>query len=417
MGSMIQLEVGDLEVDWGKNSGFVDYSQLFQTSDIAMIPYHYVDDHDTPIIEHKEGYSRRLADVLPRLDLLGLTHKASREVYRSSLEEREYYDSLLQDDEGSLEGDYPSFRSFCKAMFTVDITDVPTDYSERLPCKFFSSRISSRLGFSKERGLDRISSLIESLPPWCLLRILALNPRNLDMPVKWAFADVVDGGSVRRDQVVKNPSSREQFLLVTEGSSDSKILRKALDMLRPEVADFFRFVDMEEGYPFTGTGNLYRFCQGLVSIGILNRVVVIYDNDAEGDAKLIQTCKLSLPSNIRAMKLPNLTQFKQFRTVGPNGKAREDINGAAAAIECYLDLDWHAGARPQVRWTSYNTACDRYQGLLDNKDSYTQRFLDLRRREPGYDFRKMERLLDTIIRECVAMAEEEVRASVRENWD
>ena len=63
-------------------------------------------------------------------------------------------------------------------------------------------------------------------------------------------------------------------------------------MLRPHIADFFKFVDMEEGYPFSGTGNFFRFTQGLASIGILNNVVVIYDNDAEGTAKLGATQRL-----------------------------------------------------------------------------------------------------------------------------
>jgi hypothetical protein len=33
MGSMISLAVGRLEVDWGKNNGFVDHSALFQVDD------------------------------------------------------------------------------------------------------------------------------------------------------------------------------------------------------------------------------------------------------------------------------------------------------------------------------------------------------------------------------------------------
>jgi len=42
MGSMIQLSVGNLQVDWGKNRGFTDHSGLFQTSDVKLVPYYYV---------------------------------------------------------------------------------------------------------------------------------------------------------------------------------------------------------------------------------------------------------------------------------------------------------------------------------------------------------------------------------------
>jgi hypothetical protein len=46
MGSMIYLSVGRLEVDWGKNFGFTDHSPLFQCTDLAQVPYYYVDEDD-----------------------------------------------------------------------------------------------------------------------------------------------------------------------------------------------------------------------------------------------------------------------------------------------------------------------------------------------------------------------------------
>ena len=47
MGSMIRLSVGRLEIDWGKNFQFADHSQLFQPTDLAQVPYYYVD-YDQP---------------------------------------------------------------------------------------------------------------------------------------------------------------------------------------------------------------------------------------------------------------------------------------------------------------------------------------------------------------------------------
>ena len=40
---MIQLAVGRLEIEWGKNSGFADNSPLYQSGDLAQVPYYYVD--------------------------------------------------------------------------------------------------------------------------------------------------------------------------------------------------------------------------------------------------------------------------------------------------------------------------------------------------------------------------------------
>ena len=67
----------------------------------------------------------------------------------------------------------------------------------------------------------------------------------------------------KREEFVRPLPQSDRFLIVTEGSSDGKILFHAIRLLRPEIADFFYFVDMEKGYPFTGTGNLLNFCRGL----------------------------------------------------------------------------------------------------------------------------------------------------------
>jgi hypothetical protein len=191
--------------------------------------------------------------------------------------------------------------------------------------------------------------------------------------------------------------------LVTEGSSDAKVLAKALQLLRPNIADFFRFVDMEEGYPFTGTGNLFRFCQGLVKIGFRSDALIIYDNDAEGVSKFEATRALALPDSMRVLKLPDLDALGDIAAIGPQGAYRDDINGRAAAIECYLDLHWKANGEPTIRWTSFNQQISRYQGELIGKEAYTKRFLDLRMKEPGYNFDGVLAVLSAIETEVVAM--------------
>jgi hypothetical protein len=88
-----------------------------------------------------------------------------------------------------------------------------------------------------------------------------------------------------------------------------------------------------------------------------NDLLVLFDNDAEGVANYERCCReLKVLSNVRILKLPNLPVFKAFLTIGSSGEHKADINGRAAAIECYLDLDMHA----RVRWTSYNAKTNTY---------------------------------------------------------
>ena len=67
MGSIIYLSMGNLDIDWGKNNSFTDHSAVFRRSDLRPIPYHYVNDDGSPVVEMKEGYSSPLSTVLKRL--------------------------------------------------------------------------------------------------------------------------------------------------------------------------------------------------------------------------------------------------------------------------------------------------------------------------------------------------------------
>jgi hypothetical protein len=213
--------------------------------------------------------------------------------------------------------------------------------------------------------------------------------------------DVEEGGWAKRSDFVKPLDQSKRFLIVTEGSSDAAIIKHALGILKPHIADFFDFVDMEEGYPFSGTGNLYKFVQGLISIAVQNNVVILFDNDAEGVMNFNRCTGLNVPDNMAILKLPDIEQFCDFDTIGPNGKHRANINGQAAAIECYLDLEVAA----EVRWNNYNSKLDAYQGELIGKGAYVRNFLNQMSKNADYDYGRIALVLDMIVARCVKMRE------------
>src|ERR1700730_1953800 len=104
----------------------------------------------------------------------------------------------------------------------------------------------------------------------------------------------------------------QTFLIATEGSSDVHILKHALSLLRPGIADFFRFIDVSESHPFSGTGNLLKFAEGLAKIDVQNQVVFLFDNDAEGLDAHQRLSRLTLPINMRGIMLPELEVFRSF---------------------------------------------------------------------------------------------------------
>lgn len=415
MGSVTTLAIGNLEVDWGKNYNHINHAPLFLAKHLTYVDHPYFDEDDPEkiVLEKHRAFVAPLEEILPRLELLGHTRENARENYYFPVKE-----GFIGNDE------IVSFEKFLSALTKVHINHIPLSYADRDydPGEFTQKEIIKKINlFPEEKPIREMTEeeykkymkrpnttsmgyFLEYYDPWAILRLLAENPENLKIPVVWNIDEIIDGGYVKEEDVLSPIPEKYKFIIVTEGSSDTYILKKALYLLKPNVEDFFIFIDMEEGYPFTGVGNLHNFCKGLAKIGIINNILIIYDSDTEGFSKYLEGNMISLPQNMRMMKLPNLELFKNYQTIGPSGHKRENINNKAVAIECFLDLQCKSDEEPRIRWTSYNQKIDSYQGELLNKNLYTKQFLSLKNKDVNYDFSKLEILLDSIISECIIIA-------------
>lgn len=383
MGSYSGLKLGPLIITESKNEYISSHSELFLAEDLVVSPLYGQ-------TEPEEHYERPLRLVVNRLELMGFTIARAREEYTRP-------NPYLFDEPIPL-----SFDQVMDVLRMVTVANIRNEYpecpkdGEIVPMDIQRIIRDVRPPGKFSAGHWDLLTLLENFTPESMLRVLAENPSNLDLPVIWFFDDVVKGGWTERENIQHGISEFSEYLLVTEGSSDAKILRRALDILRPDISDFFRFVDMAEGYPFTGTGNLVNFAKGLVSIRIQNNVVFVFDNDAEGIACMKKCKMLSLPRNMKMMKLPNIEEFERFRTVGPQGELITNINGRGASIECYLDLPPDA----ILQWSIYNEKLQFYQGALRGKDRYKRDFLAINGFQEDYDYGKLHCVIDEIIAVC-----------------
>jgi hypothetical protein len=394
MGSLISLGVGNLEIDWGKNDFFRNHSRLFLPDDRNSATYYYADN----IREDKPALVRRLASVKRRLELLGYT---INECMRQ-------FNELMANHPNRLDKQPVAFEEFAEIIRRVDVErqglpDSPENYDLG---EYVTENILSDPEFTKTlpslKSLERdAGTLLENLDPYVVLRLLAENPDNLEKPVIWRFADVLEGGYVAEDELFEHLQDSDRYLVVTEGSSDSKILQRSLELLLPDISDFFDFIDMSENYPFTGTGNLLRFCQGLVRIRIQNRILVVIDNDTAGNEVLTRLRSLDLPSKMMVAVLPNLSEFDVFETIGPSGTSLENINGKAVSIEMFLDLGYQTHGSPIVRWTSFNRELGQYHGELIDKQQYVRLYLDKGWQDSGYDCFKLRKLWNHLFQACI----------------
>lgn len=419
MGTEIQLRIGDVSLSYAKNFMGEDFGHLFQASDETRvrsdgIDYEYYEEHpdDDDLATSEAAFVRPLSRVLPRLELLGHTLDSARTEYQALVDEWEDYK-----DEDELSPSPLSFDEFCSLVCLFPVQSLASEYiafdtPERAKVaqgRFaeFSEKFervprtdNSDMYWSESSYL---SARLCILSATSMLQIFGTSAENADAKVNWQFGLIVSAGWVSRESFQPGSTRAQRILVATEGASDARVLRRALDTLRPDSADFFRFIDGEERHHFWGSGNLVKFAEGLVRIDVQNQVLFLLDNDAEGVEAFLKLQQLNLPANMRAMRLPDLEEFKSFPSRGPEGVSDCDINGRAAAIECYLDLNLEMYPPARVTWTNYKKDLDAWHGALDHKDSYIRHFLEQdsdRLATGSYDSSKILQLLDALIREA-----------------
>lgn len=414
VGTEIHLKVGGVSIDWSKNNAGTDHRSLFQEGDRTRLSSEEADDESHANHPMDDALVRTLARTLPRLDLMGWTLDAARAEYNARVDEQYEVAEVIGLDTPSV----MTFEEFCDFVGRYRLIDLDDTYSKHGQER--DSIVEGRFRADKTE-MDRLpmsydpmywseksyfASRVVLLSPYSMLQVFGQTKSNLDAKVVWEYGPLIDAGWASVADFSAGASRAQTVLVATEGTSDSRILKRALTILRPDIADFFRFVDVDEKHPFWGTGNLVKFAEGLVRIDIQNKVLFILDNDAEGVDALKRLNDLQMPPNMRAILLPDHETFRSFPAIGPEGIRSSDINGRAAAIECYLDLNLPHYGPPVVRWSNYKKDIDAWQGALEHKETYMRHFLDQAPetlRNGGFDTSKLEWVLDAIIIQAVLL--------------
>jgi HEPN/Toprim N-terminal domain 1 len=418
VGTSIELKIGSVSLAFGKNDMGQDFGHLFQDIDLCRrnseaIDYSYYEGHQEELDDldlAEEMFARPLSRVLPRLAILGSTLEAARVEYEKVVADAKEFETHRNDSGPII--NFLSFDEFCNLACCVPLRELKDEYIEcdTLALGRFALQIAdfNRLPWTENSDsywseASYLSSRICILSAESMLQVFALNPANEDVEVTWEFGPLVDAGWVQRSDFVAGARRQEKVLVVTEGASDARIINRSLEVLRPDVKDFFHFVDVDERHHFWGAGNLIKFAEGLLRIDILNKVLFVFDNDAEGVDAFRKLEKLNLPVNMRAMVLPDLDEFKEFTARGPEGVSTSNINGRAAAIECYLDLRLIDYPNPQVLWSNYKRDIDSWHGALEFKETYSKHFFNLSNeqlKDGHYDISRLTKLLDSLVQEA-----------------
>ena len=214
---------------------------------------------------------------------------------------------------------------------------------------------------------------------WIVVRALvdALGP---DDSVSLDLTELAAGGYLEEGADLWDEFERTPVVVLTEGKSDARLLRLALDTLLPDYADFIRFLDYDFARAAGGVGEVVRFVKMFAGSGIQNRIVALFDNDTAGRQALGDLGPL--PGNVFPMCLPSVDRFKNYPALGPDGPGMSDVDGRACSLELYLGrealTDTTGNLRP-VRWTAFNEKLGRYQGEIPGKGDVQAKFEEILR--------------------------------------
>lgn len=175
-----------------------------------------------------------------------------------------------------------------------------------------------------------------------------------------------------RTRMTTAVSASGQVIVITEGISDSRWLRRALELTAPGTARLFEFLDFAEYQAPGGTDRVVSLTKGMAAAGVMNRVVAVLDNDTAGRVSAQQLENLKLPTRFAVVRLPHVPYATQYPTLGPGGPALANVNGRAASMEFMFGddvlRDDTDGALFPIRWQSYIEAAGDYQGRLSRLD-------------------------------------------------
>ncbi|WP_339131510.1 hypothetical protein WJM95_22285 [Streptomyces sp. f51] len=328
------------------------------------------------------GYSATVATVLSRLKLMGFSPEGSRRAMASELQELRDWggeDALYDSSPG---GEPTRFDVSCEGVVTIGLD------AHRKSCGWWGPEREAGLSRLESLCLDRLELFFEDDEDPRILLSALLNDQDLTKTLRLDLSDLLAADYFRSTDQVSTRALEElrestvntgPIIVITEGKFDSRVLARALRLVRPDVAGYFNFWDLEAMKAAGGTDRVVANLRSFAAAGVMNRVIGLLDNDSAGRQAERQLASVPLPKHYRYCRLPDLEYGRSYPTLGPSGDGESDINARACSVEFYFGTECLRGVDGYlvpVRWRGYNEAISDYQGELVNKPYVQSRIED-----------------------------------------
>lgn len=395
MGSYCELYLDGYQIDTTKSYIHPFWSCIFKERDRISRQVHFSEYYtealfDADLVPTNE-YSATVETIKRRLELLGYTLDKTKMRYSLRLKEK------IEEAEESF-ADYPADYFSLDLKYLKQLQSGGFNYWVEIAKEImFERKIQHwdiERGESKDTDIciwavDNYEDPYMGFPEESYGYFLraALEATENSARLVLDITSLVYAGYYEEDEPVCDNTAKghvnstvefEKIILLTEGSTDSTILSGALNLLYPDLADYFSPMDFGPMKPEGGISALERTVKSFAAAGINNKIIAIFDHDAAGHGAIQRLATVPLPQNIRIISLPELPFAKSYPTIGPQGNTSEDVNGRACSIELYLgrDILTENGTLVPVIWKGFEQKVKAYQGEVDDKNNIQNRFYD-----------------------------------------
>jgi hypothetical protein len=325
-----------------------------------------------------DGYRTDVGKAIERLEILGYTLNRVSDELKVSDESMDFEDLNYSDEEITrLNSDILS--DYLNAFQELIKNKVSLNSSSKESCSLNLSELAQHLLGS---GGWQFSFPVQDTRSYLRLVLEAFPKKAL---IIQDITEITNAGYYKPEDEVRNIEIKSltegievnsKIIILTEGSSDSNILKRSMNLLFPHLSDYYSFIDFGISNLSGSASSLISQIKGFVGAGIKNRVVAILDNDTAAYDAIRGLAKTNIPSNIRVLHYPHLSLVENYPTLGPTGCQCIDVNGLAGSIELYLGKDVleEDNELTPIQWKGFNDSIKKYQGEVMNKTKIQEKF-------------------------------------------
>jgi hypothetical protein len=391
MGTYTDLTVADYPIINSKSAVVPEAMTIFRETDRRVFtrrvsernvlvwgePENLNDEETETAIE----YSCETGKVIDRLNVMGFTLRCVREAFDIGRKaELAKYESWAEEDSDSqwfakhwnfLEGlTFDAYATAFAKVIADGLRPVPFDDHKKVG---LDPVIKYILGDNDEYLFGFPGTDVR------LLLRLACDLVSANSCVVQDITELVHSGYYGEEELVCENATRALIaghpensprIILTEGSTDTAILKEALALLYPHLSAYYSFLDFNSPRSPGGAGHLVSLVKAFSAAGITNRIVALFDNDTAAREATRALATISLLPNIAVRHYPDLELLRTYPTLGPGGLASLDVNGLAGSIELYLGQDVLRDGQDTltpVQWKGYSETLKQYQGEVMRK--------------------------------------------------